>query len=407
MLRGTPASPRPVYIAFAAFGGLWGTWGAALPAVRDATAVGEGQLGAALLCIGLGALPAMLLAGRAVDRFGGRAVAVALVLMSATGVLVATVARGQGSLAALLLLLGATSGAADVGANAAAGAAERAAGRPVVTRAHGVFSSGVVVSSLVTGGMEAAGLPVVVSFALVVVASLVAAAALWPVRLTAGAREPRRPAAPGGRRSRAVPLVVTGLIAALALAVENAHQSWGAVFLGDELSVPAGVAALAPAVFAGVTAATRFVAGASERLPAGPLLSGGAVAAAAGSVLFASSSAPDTALAGLALAAVGTSVLFPTLLRESLKNVPAEVRGRSTSTVATTAYLGFVLGPVYVGTLADAAGLRAAILGVAGLAAVTALLAWPVARWAGRTVAGRAEEDVRPARRPRRPAPPR
>jgi MFS family permease len=203
-----------------------------------------------------------------------------------------------------------------------------------------------------------------------------------------------------------MPLVVTGLIAALALAVENAHQSWGAVFLGDELSVPAGVAALAPAVFAGVTAATRFVAGASERLPAGPLLTGGAVAAAAGSVLFASSSAPGTALAGLALAAVGTSVLFPTLLRESLRNVPAEVRGRSTSTVATTAYLGFVLGPVYVGTLADAAGLRAAILGVAGLAAVTALLAWPVARWAGRAAAGRAEEDVRPARRPRRPVPP-
>jgi predicted MFS family arabinose efflux permease len=405
MLRATPRlSPRPVYIAFAAFGGLWGTWGAALPAVRDAAGVSEGQLGAALLCIGLGALPAMLLAGRAVDRFGGRAVAVALVLMASTGVLVATVARSPVSLAALLLLLGATSGAADVGENAAAGAAERAAGRPVVTRAHGVFSTGVVVSSLLTGGMEAAGLPVVVPFALVVVASLVAAGALWRLRLTAGGGEPRRVAAP--RRSRAMPLVVTGLIAALALAVENAHQSWGAVFLGDELSVPAGVAALAPAVFAGVTAATRFVAGASERLPAGPLLTGGAVAAAAGSVLFASSSAPGTALAGLALAAVGTSVLFPTLLRESLRNVPAEVRGRSTSTVATTAYLGFVLGPVYVGTLADAAGLRAAILGVAGLAAVTALLAWPVARWAGRAAAGRAEEDVSPARRPRRPVPP-
>lgn len=405
MLRATPRpTPRPVYIAFAAFGGLWGTWGAALPGVRDAAGVSEGQLGAALLCIGLGALPAMLLAGRAVDRFGGRAVAIALVLMASTGVLVATVARSPGSLAALLLLLGATSGAADVGANAVAGEAERAAGRPVVTRAHGVFSTGVVASSLLTGGLEAAGLPVVVPFALVVVASLVAAGALWRIRLTAGESEQRRVAAP--RRSRAMPLVVTGLIAALALAVENAHQSWGAVFLADELSVPGGVAALAPAVFAGVTAATRFVAGASERLPAGPLLTGGAVAAAAGSVLFASSSAPGTALAGLALAAVGTSVLFPTLLRESLRNVPAEMRGRSTSAVATTAYLGFVLGPVYVGTLADAAGLRAAILGVAGLAAVTALLAWPVARWAGRAAAGRAEEDLRPARRPRRPVRP-
>src|SRR4051794_37948927 len=133
-------SSRPTYLAFAAFGGLWGTWGAALPAVRNAAGVSAGQLGTALLCIGLGALPAMLLAGRAVDRFGGRAVAIALVLMASTGVLVATVARSPVSLAALLLLLGATSGAADVGENAVAGAAERATGRPVVTRAHGVFS---------------------------------------------------------------------------------------------------------------------------------------------------------------------------------------------------------------------------------------------------------------------------
>src|SRR4051794_41814757 len=90
-------SSRPVYLAFAAFGGLWGTWGAALPAVRDAAGVSEGQLGTALLCIGAGALPAMLLTGRAADRFGGRAAAVTPTLMALTGVALAAAATSPAS----------------------------------------------------------------------------------------------------------------------------------------------------------------------------------------------------------------------------------------------------------------------------------------------------------------------
>jgi MFS family permease len=86
------------------------------------------------------------------------------------------------------------------------------------------------------------------------------------------------------------------------------------------------------------------------------------------------------ALVGLALAAIGTSVLFPTLLSRATRTAPPERRGRVTGTVATTAYLGFLLGPVYVGLLADAVGLRGALVGVSVLAAVFLLVAPPVSR---------------------------
>ena len=205
--------------------------------------------------------------------------------------------------------------------------------------------------------------------------------------------------------ARWLPLVIIGLIGALAFAVENAYQSWGAVFLRDQLSVVGGRTAAAPAVFAAVAAATRFAAGAFKRLPAGPLLTAGAAAATVGSMLLAYSSTLVTALIALALAADGTSILFPTLLREALSGVGPEARGRGTSAVATTAYLGFLLGPVYVGSLASATGLRNAIIGVAALAAVTAVIAWPVARWAGKTVTrpteGSAQPDVDGAARTR------
>lgn len=79
-------------------------------------------------------------------------------------------------------------------------------------------------------------------------------------------------------------------------------------------------------------------------------------------------------------ATAGTSVLFPTLLSRATCDVPADRRGRVTSAVATTAYLGFLFGPLYVGVLSDAVGLRGAMVGVAALAAAFALLAPLVTR---------------------------
>src|ERR671917_1494648 len=80
---------RNAYAGFAVFGAFWGAWGASIPAIRDQAAVTDGQLGTALLFIGAGALPAMLLAGRAVDRWHERATALLLMALGGAGVAVA------------------------------------------------------------------------------------------------------------------------------------------------------------------------------------------------------------------------------------------------------------------------------------------------------------------------------
>lgn len=67
-------------------------------------------------------------------------------------------------------------------------------------------------------------------------------------------------------------------------------------------------------------------------------------------------------------------MLYPTLLSRAIRDVAADRRGRATSVVASTSYLGFVLGPVYVGALSAAVGLRGAMLGVAVLVGAFAVL---------------------------------
>ena len=110
----------------------------------------------------------------------------------------------------------------------------------------------------------------------------------------------------------------------------------------------------------------------------------------------------EFAIGSIALAAAGTAVLFPMILSVVSSRVDEANRGRATSTASTVAYLGFLLGPSYVGFWSDAVGLRGAMLAVACLGALLLLLTplvTPGSRSAARAgrdrVAGRGAPSTR------------
>jgi MFS family permease len=383
-----PQFTRASHLGFATFGIFWGTWGALLPSLREQASLDDAQLGVALVFVGIGALPAMLLSGRAVDRWGPRVAGFALIGLGIAAALVGLLAQDALSASLSMLVLGAASGAADVAINSLAGFAEQQSGIRVITRSHAVFSALVVAGSLVAGGLRSFGTPTPVIFFSV---AIVIAVAGTTVAVILGAPQTIKiHSAPVPRPNAGarwlIPFALVGLVGALAFAVENAHQSWSAVFLQEEIGASVGLTAVAPATFAAFSAVTRFATSYARALPPAGLLVGGAGIACGGTLLVATSQTVIVALAGLAVAAIGTSVLFPTLLSSATKDVSADRRGRATSAVGTIAYIGFLAGPAYVGFLAGAFGLRAAMIGVAALGLAFAILCVPLVRfWMQRT----------------------
>ena len=395
---------KAAYLAAAAFGAFWGTWGSAVPRVRDQAGLDDAQLGTALLFISAGGLPAMLLTGRALDRWGLRCTAVLIAALGATGLAMAVTAGGLASLCAGLVAVGAASGAADVALNSVGGRAEQHSGRPVITRCGAMFSAMVVVSSLATGAAFALRMPTWVPFAGVLLLSALAGAAIHRA-LPASVSGPD-PGAHGGRtglRMPVAPLLLVGVLGALAFASENAHQSWSAVFLEDVLATGPGFSAIAPAAFAAVVAVTRFAASTLDPARARTVLVVGSFVAAAGAAVLARAQSVPVALAGLVLAAAGTAALFPTLLSIVSRNVVESSRGRATSIVTVVSYLGFLLGPVYVGVWASATGLRGAMIAVAALGVALTVLTVPLLALSRFAVAPRhgAAGRVVPSRRHR------
>jgi MFS family permease len=360
----------PALAGFAVFGVFWGSWGAVLPAVQERAKVSEGELGLALLLIGLGALGSMRLAGVLIDRFGS--VTGLLVVLFGVTALGPALATGPVGLMVALLLVGVTSGAVDVAVNAEGVRYETETGRRLLNLGHACFSIAVVAASLLTGVLRGTGggAPLVLGL----VAAIVVAVGIF-IRLAAA---PGQPAPPRQERERALRrppgwLLLLGVLCALAYWVENTWQSWSAIHLERTLAAPAGVSALGPAAFAVAAAAGRL---AGHRLVGRfgdrALIAAGAVVAAAGTLLAAVAPSTAVALAGILLAGMGTSVIAPTILSLAGAAAPESERGAAVSTVTTIAYLGFLVGPAAVGGLTSLAGLRTALASTGGLAILLA-----------------------------------
>lgn len=378
------------YLAAASFGSFWGAWGASVPRLRMQADVDDGQLGLALLFIGAGALPAMLVTGRALDRWGLRFAVAAIIALGLAGLGVALTAHGFVALCGGLAVVGLASGATDVAMNSIAGRAEHASGKAIIIRSGGVFSSFVVLASIATGLFSWIGAPVFTPFLVVAVLSLVASASVLRSLAPQGAANPTRKAAwaskPSsglGLRLRYTPLLLVGVLGALAFASENAHQSWGAVFLEDQLGAGPGFSAVGPAVFAGVVAVTRFALGRIQQGNERTILILGSLAAATGALILAASPTVPVAILGLIVAAAGTAALYPTMLSLVSRGVDEAYRGRATAIVTTVSYIGFLLGPVYVGIWSQATGLRGAMVAVAALGVVLSALSIPLLHLSG------------------------
>jgi MFS family permease len=355
----------PTLAGFVALGLFWGAWAAVLPSVQRATGASNGTLGVALFFVAVGSLPAMLLlAGPAVDRYGGRAVALACAAFAAATALPG-LANSVPMLAAALVLTGAASGVLDVGVNANAARIEARSGRRLMPLAHGLYSTGVLVGAASAGLARSAGAgrePI-----LLAVAGLIALAAV-PLGADRSSMPPGAPRRP--RLERA--LLVIGLVGAAAFVVEGGTESWSALFLERQLHAQPAISGLGPGVFGAAMAAGRFF-GQTSRLSDRALLAGGALLAAAGCVMAAAAPVAVVGLLGFALAGAGISLNAPIVFGAAGRS-RRDAAG-AISTVTTIGYLGLLVGPPLVGGAAQVVSLRGSFVVLAVIAVIVAATA--------------------------------
>jgi MFS family permease len=359
----------------AGWGLFWGAWAALLPGVGDQVGADPGQLGLALFAIPLGAFPAMLGMGSVFDRHGRPAFGVALLLFAVASA-VPGFASGVVPLAGSLLLVGAASGAIEVGLNAATAAEEAATGQRLFNRVHALTPVAMIVGAPLAGAAREAGFtPAQV---LLTVASLVAATAV--PNLTRRRQLTSRSRTRGLRLSGR--LLGYGLAGAGVLFVENAVEQWSAVLLEKDLGTGPFLASLGPAGYLAALSLGRFLAQRyGEGLTPRRALALAGAGAAVGVAVAATAAHPVSTLVGFGFAGLTAGPALPALL--AAVGRVAGHPGVALATVTVVSYLGFLASPAVVGRAAGEIGLPGAlgwVAGVGGLLAAGCGLHWVLRR---------------------------
>lgn len=234
-----------------------GAWAPQIPLLLPRHGIDEAVLGLLILGLGLGAVGAMLFAGRLIARFGAARTLRGFALSIVPALPLVVFSPNLWVLAPAMALLGAMIGCMDVAMNANAVEVERKLGRAIMSASHGFWSLGGFVGGSLGGlviarlGSEAQALMTAGTAGVIVLTAMPFLLSVPP--------EPHPEDAPRARfLPRDAGLWLLGAIALFSMVPEGAVLDWGALYLKDELGADVARSGLAFALFAGAMAVMRF-----------------------------------------------------------------------------------------------------------------------------------------------------
>ena len=399
---GTPAAPDhetrrarvAVALLFLTNGALISNLLPRYPAIKEALDLSNASFGLAVAAGPVGAIVAGLAASWLIRRFRSSRVAVVGTVVTAVVVLLAGLSPVGVLFAAALFVAGALDAIVDVAQNSHGLRVQRRYGRSILNSFHAIWSVGAVAGGLMGGA--AAGLDVPIGVHLAISGVVFGVVAIVSYRLMLQGPEPaseleEAPATPtegvassstsapvpvagadsdaGARvRRSAVKLGTWGVLVALVLiaasgtVVEDAGNTWAALYLSGSLGAGVTVAALGfvalqGAQFVGRILGDRLVDRFGQR----------AVARVGGALVFVGMGqalafpSVGTTILGFALAGFGVATLIPAAMHAA-DSLPGFRPGTGLTLVSWLMRLGFLAAPPLIGAVADASSLRAGLL---------------------------------------------
>lgn len=331
-----------------------GTWAVSIPQIKAKIGFSESALGIAILCFGLGTFAMLFLAPKLVQRFGLSRIC----LVSVLGVCVCTalpfLAFNYFLLCISLFILGLFTGLIDIGMNTLVSQIEQDYQVNIMSANHGFFSLGGVLSgglgALCLSQFDIVPLSVVIGLAVLL---MILNLYLFKFYSTIDVEKTESKAFD---LSYLKPLFLLLVVGFICMGAEGAVTDWSALYLRDISNAKPVWLAVGFLSFSIFMTLGRFLGdhlsdqfGSYKVLYMGLLLSlFGYVAVLLKSTFW--------SILGFGLIGFGLSVVIPELFRISGQYKHLE-KSRAISLVAGAGYIGFLIGPVLYGFIAEATNL--------------------------------------------------
>ena len=353
---------RSTRLAFLIAGFAAAAWAPIIPYVKIRCNLNDGDLGLLLLCLGLGSIVSMPIAGSVAGRYGCRwIIATAIGAICCTFPILAF-SESIPLLALALVIFGSGVGTIDCVINIQAVIVERASQKTMMSGFHGLFSVGGLLGAVGVSSSLSFGFSPVTSSFFVVFLLIFSGILTLPGLLATKTNSTET-------TSFTVPhgvVLAIGIMCCIVFLTEGAAIDWSAVFLATVRQVDVRYTGLGYVAFALTMTAGRLMGDyLVSRISGHLLVIGGGLLSAAGMLLIATVSIWQFTLVGYALVGAGCANIVPVLYsavgRQSY--MPEHL---AVSTITTIGYSGILTGPAALGFIAEVTSLSAA-LGIVGL----------------------------------------
>lgn len=359
------------------------TWAPMVPFAKERLGLDDGDLGFLLLLLGFGALIIMPISGIVMGSIGSRRTILIGTLITSIVLPLLLIIPSYAAMGLALFALGGGVGAMDVAMNAHGVQVQNLYGRPVMSSLHGLYSVGGIFAPLGLGLMIKTGLPPLYSaimMSLLLIALLVFQynnlfdfnTEKTIIQKFSGPENQTTK----GKQNRWLHkrILLLGFMCFAVFISEGAMLDWGAVFLREIKSVSPEFSGIGYAAFSVAMAVMRLSGDKIvERLNNKIIVVGGSLIAAAGLMIIIYSATVPLVLFGFILVGAGASNIVPIFFSEGgrIPGIPAPA---GIAAITTMGYAGLLIGPAFLGYIAQHLSLPIALGFVASLMLIVAVI---------------------------------
>jgi len=350
-----------VSMIFAINGALFGTWASRIPAISNIHDLSPASLGLLIFLMGLSAVVAFSIFGRAADRYGAAFVTklASSIFLPLTLIFIAY-ANSIWMLIAAIIFFGGIHGGIDVAMNAWAAEVERKHERPLMSSFHAMWSLGSAIGAGSGVLLATYSLGVKTHFTISSIVIFLAALSILTIPFQSEKRQRDKNvpfiSIPKG------PLLTVAFITFFASLGEGAIADWSAIFLISVLSINDGSAALGFTVFSICMFAMRLM-GDRISFKFGPSKTArySGLVALIGSIILLTFESFFPLIIGFGLIGLGIAVIIPLAFSRAGndKNIS---QGVAIASIATLGYGGMLIGPLFIGFIAQATSIKTSFL---------------------------------------------
>ena len=350
-----------------------GAWAPQIPKMMERHGIGSGLMGVLIVMIGLGAVSAMIFAGKLIATHGSRKMVLTFACFFIPMFPLMILMPSPWLAVPFLIGFGAFGGCMDVAMNANAVAAEQRLGRAIMSSSHGFWSLGGFIGGALGGrAIETFGYA---GQALGVAAICAGVMALMARHVVNDPPHPGETKPKAQMFPRIPVLYLLGAMALFSMVPEGAVLDWAGVYVKQELGADLTQAGLAFGLFSGAMAVVRFLGDAvRNRFGAVTTLRVSGIIGGIGLLIGALARDSGVAIAGFCFAGIGVANMVP-IMFSAAGNYPGLPPGSGIATTTMIGYTGYLLAPSIIGFIAEHVGFRYTYGAVALLLLVVASLA--------------------------------